>query len=110
MGDVRIRECFVQERPLVQQGTQTVQGAAMEHVDGTEHADKAFLHALVGVPREHLDQLVKPMKCRSNVRTRRIGLFGHGDSPLPWAHQPQPTASSGCSPRAIPATSAAVSE
>ncbi len=82
-GDVRIRERFVQERPLVQQGTQTVQGTAMEHVDGTQHADKAFLHALVWVLSEHLDQVVELMECRSNVRRRRIGPSGHGASPLP---------------------------
>ncbi len=82
-GDMGIRQCLVQERPLVEEGAQALQCAAMEHVDGAQHRHQPFLHALVGMPSKHLNQVVELMQCRSNLRRRRIGSVGHGDSPLP---------------------------
>jgi hypothetical protein len=80
----------------------------MDHVDGAENVDESLLHGVVRVVLERPDQVVEPLERGLDVRGQPDRPVRHGDSPLPWDHQPQPTASIGCSPWGIAATSAAV--
>ncbi len=107
---MRFRERLVQQPSSVEEGAEALQCSAVHDVDGAQDADDRILDALVGVVGEHLEQIVEHTQCIGDFRRQCSRLRGHGASPLPWAHQPQPTASSGWSPRAIPATSTDASE
>ncbi len=94
-------------KPLgVEQRNEALQGPAVDHVDRPQDLEKSVLHTFVGVVFEHSDQVVEALQRGGDLSGQ--ASVRHGDSPLLWDHQPQPTASIGCSPRGIAATSAAV--